>query len=147
MTGEEAISYIDMDIEEAINDFSNRFIDEISPSKGITYTTKQLEFEKVIEHQRDCALAILQERNVFMAKPTGSVGKTDLPNDFLGTRLLESSFFESNWTGTKYAPVITSLISLVTDQTRQLRERNVDAIFLFVEYSMTLFRKLKDKNY
>ena len=95
MAGEEAISYTDMDIEEDINDFSNRFIDEISPLKSITYTTKQLGFEKVIEHQRSCALAILQERDVFMAKLTGSVGITDLPNNFLGTRLHESSFFET----------------------------------------------------
>ena len=83
-----------MDIEEAINDFSNSFIDKISLSKTITYATKQLGFEEVVEHQRNCALAILQERDVFMAKPTGSEGITDLPNDFLGTRLHESSFFE-----------------------------------------------------
>ena len=63
MAREEAISYTDMDIEEAIkfNDFSKRFIDEISLSKTITYATKQLGFEKVIEHQRICALAILQK--------------------------------------------------------------------------------------
>ena len=94
MVGEEATSYTDMDIEEAINDFSNRFIDEISLSKTITYATKQLGFEKVIEYQRNCVLAILKERAVFMAKTTGSEGITDLPNDFLGTRLHESSFFE-----------------------------------------------------
>ena len=94
MAGEEAISYTDMDIEEAINDFSNRFIHEISLSKSITYATKQLGFEKVIEHQRNCTLAILQEKDVFMAKPTGSEGITDLPNDFLGTRLHEYNFFE-----------------------------------------------------
>ena len=81
MTGEEAISYTDMDIEEATNDF----IDEISLSKTVSYATKQLGFEKVTEHQRNCALAILQERDVFMGKPTGSEGITDLPNDFLGT--------------------------------------------------------------
>ena len=80
-----------MDIEEAINDFSNRFIDEISLSKIITYAIKQLGFEKVIEHQ---TLAILQERDVFMAKSTGSEGIIDLPKDFLGTKLHESSFFE-----------------------------------------------------
>ena len=89
MAGEEAISCTDMDIEEA-----NRFIDEISLSKTITYATKQLRFEKVVEHQRNFTLAILQERDVFMAKPTGSEGITDLPNDFLGTRLHKSSFFE-----------------------------------------------------
>ena len=83
-----------MDIEEAINDFSNRFIDEISLSKTMTYANKQLGFEKVVEHQRNCALAILQERDVFMAKLTGSEGITDLPNGFLGRRLQESSFFE-----------------------------------------------------
>ena len=94
MVGEEAILYADVDIEEAINDFSNRFINEISLSKTITYATKQLGFEKVIEHQRNCALSILQERAVFMAKPTGSEGITDLTNDFLGIRLRESSFFE-----------------------------------------------------
>ena len=68
MAGEEAISYTDMDID---NDFSNRFIDEISLSETITYATKQLGFEKVIDHQRNCILAILQEEDVFMAKPTG----------------------------------------------------------------------------
>ena len=94
MAGEEAISYTDMDIDEAINDFSTRFIDEISLLKSITYATKQLGFETVIEHQRNCTLAILKERDVFMAKPTGSEGIIDLPNDFLGTRLHESSFFE-----------------------------------------------------
>ena len=94
MAGEEAISYTHMDIEKAINDFSNRFIDEISLSKTITHATNQLGFEKVIEHQRNCALAILQERDVFMANPTVSEGITDLPNDFLGTRLHESTFFE-----------------------------------------------------
>ena len=67
MAGERAISYTGMDIEEAINDVSNRFIDEISLSKSITYTTKQVGFEKVIEHQRNCTLAILQERGVFIA--------------------------------------------------------------------------------
>ena len=51
MAGEEAISYTDMDIEEAINDFCNRFINEMSLSKTITYATRQLGFEKVIEHQ------------------------------------------------------------------------------------------------
>ena len=56
--------------------------------------TKQFGFENVIEYQRNCVLAILQERDVFMAKSTGSEGKADLPNDFLGTRLHESSFFE-----------------------------------------------------
>ena len=94
MAGEEVISYTDVDIEEAINDFSNRFIDEISLSKSIAYATKQLGFEKVIEHQRNCALAILQERDVFVAKPAGSEGITDLSNDFLGTKLHEFSFFE-----------------------------------------------------
>ena len=94
MAGEEAISHTDMVIEEAINDFSNRFIHEISLSKTITYATRQLGFEKVIEHQRNCALAILQGRDMFMAKPASSEGITDLPNDFLGTRLPESSFFE-----------------------------------------------------
>ena len=93
MEGEDAISYTDIDIEEAIDDFSNRFIDEISLSKIITYTTKQLGFEKVIDHQRNCVLAVLKERDVFMAKPTGSEKITDLPNDFLGKRLHESSFF------------------------------------------------------
>ena len=39
MAGEEAISYTDMDIEEAINDFSDRFIDEISLSYNIRYQT------------------------------------------------------------------------------------------------------------
>ena len=92
MAGEEAKSYTDMDIEEAIYDFFNRFIDEISLSK--TYTTKQRGFEKVIEHQRNCALAIFPERDVFMAKPTGSERIADFPNDFLGTRVYESSFFE-----------------------------------------------------
>ena len=93
MEGEDAISYTDIDIEEAIDDFSKRFIDEISLSKIITYTTKQLGFGKVIDHQRNCALAVLKERDVFMAKPTGSEKITDLPNDFLGKRLHESSFF------------------------------------------------------
>ena len=83
-----------MDIEEAIDDFCNRFIDEILLSKTITYATKQLGFEKVIEHQRNCALAILKESDVFMAKPAGSEVIADLPSDFLGTRLHESSFFE-----------------------------------------------------
>ena len=54
---------------------------------------------------------------------------------------------KGNRTETRFAPVITPLISLVKDQTRQLRERNVDTIFLFVENSMRLFRKLEDKNY
>ena len=58
MAGEEAISYTDMDIEESINDFCNRFIDEISLTKTITYATKKLGFEKVIEQQRNCALVI-----------------------------------------------------------------------------------------
>ena len=93
MAGEDSISYTDMDIEKAINDFSNRFINEISIWKTIIYATKQLGFEKVIEHQRNCALAILQERDVFMAKPTGSEVIIDSPNDFLVTRLHESSFF------------------------------------------------------
>ena len=53
-----------MGIEEAINDFSNRFTDEISLSKTITYAIKQLGFENVIEHHRNCALANLQERGV-----------------------------------------------------------------------------------
>ena len=94
MVREDAISYTDMDIEKAINDFSNRFIDEISIWKTITYATKQLGFEKVIEHQRNCTLAILQERDVFMVKPTGSKVIIDLPNDFLVTRLHESGFFK-----------------------------------------------------
>ena len=94
MAGEDAISYTNFYIEEAINDFSNRFIDEISLSKTITYVTKQLGCEKVIEHQRNCALTILQERDVFMSKRTGSEGIIDLPNDFLVTRQRESSFFE-----------------------------------------------------
>ena len=59
MVGEEAISYTDMDIEKAINEFSNRFIDEMSLSKTITYATRQLTFEKVIEHQGNCTLVIL----------------------------------------------------------------------------------------
>ena len=68
MAGEEALSYTDMDIEEAINDFCNRFIDDVSLSKTITYATRQLGFEKVIEHQRNCALAILQERGNLQAQ-------------------------------------------------------------------------------
>ena len=48
---------------------------------------------------------------------------------------------------TKFTLVITPLISLVKDQTHQLQERNVEAIFLFAENSMGLFRKLEDKNY
>ena len=41
--------------------------------------------------------------------------------------------WKGNWTETKFALVITPLISLVKDQTRQLRERNVEAILLFAE--------------
>ena len=40
---------------------------------------------------------------------------------------------KGNWTGTKFAPVITPLISLVKDQTPQLQERNVDGTFLFAK--------------
>ena len=144
MTGEEAISYSDMDIEEAINDFSDRFIDENSLSKTITYATKQLAFDEVEEHQRNCALAILQERDVFMAKPTGSEGITDLQTISLAQDYMNLVSSKGNWTETTFALVLTPLIPLVKDQTRQLRERNVDAIFLFVENSMRLFRKLED---
>ena len=94
MAGENVISYIDMDIDEAITDLSNGFINEILLSKTITYAAKQLGFEKVIKHQRNGALVILQGRDAFMAKPTDSEKIIDLPNDFLGTRLHESSFFE-----------------------------------------------------
>ena len=48
---------------------------------------------------------------------------------------------------TKFALVITLLISLMKDQLRQLRERNVSAILLFAENSVRLFRKLEGKNY
>ena len=135
MAGEEAISYTDMDIEEAINDFSNRCTDKILLSRTITYVSKQLAFEEVIEHQRNCALAILQEIDVFMAKPTGSEGITDLPNDFLSTSLFLLVSSKCNWTETKFTLVITPLISLMKDQTRQLRERDVDAIFMLAENS------------
>ena len=57
-----------------------------------------------------------------MVKPTGSEEITDLPKDFL-EELHESSFSKGNWTETKLAQAITPLISLVKDQTRQLRER------------------------
>ena len=107
-----------------------------------------LDLKKVIEHQRNFALAILQERDVFMANPTGSEGITDLQKMIsLAQNYMNLLSSKADWTETKFAPVITSLISLVKDQTRQLRERNVDAIFLFVENSMRLFRKLEDKNY
>ena len=89
MTGEEAISYTDMDIEEAINDFCNRFIDEMSLSKTITYATRQLGFEKVRTSKK-----LRFGHRTRKGKLTGSEGITDLPNDFLGTRLHESSFFE-----------------------------------------------------
>ena len=59
MAGENVISYTDMDINEAINDFSNGFINEILLSKTLTYAAKQL----VIKHQRNSALAILQGRD------------------------------------------------------------------------------------
>ena len=131
--------------EKAINDFSNRFIDEISIWKTFTYATKQLGFEKVIEHQRNCALAILQERDVFMAKPTGS----DVINDYQTISLLQDYMnlvsLKGNWTEMKFALVVTPLISLVKDQTRQLRERNIDVILLFAENSMRLFRRYQDK--
>ena len=39
MEGEEAISYTDMDIEKAINEFSNRFIDEMPLNYNIRYQT------------------------------------------------------------------------------------------------------------
>ena len=39
------MSYTDMDIEEAINDFSNRFIDEISLSK--TTLSNSLDLKKL----------------------------------------------------------------------------------------------------
>ena len=94
MARENVISYTDMDIDEAINDLSNGFIDGILLSKTITYAAKQLGFEKVIKHQRNGALAILHGRDVFVEKPTGSEKMIDLPNDFLGTRLHESSFFQ-----------------------------------------------------
>ena len=70
------------------------FIGEILLSKTTTYAAKQLGVEKVIKHQRNGALAILQGRDVFVAKPTGSEKIIDLPNDFLGSRLHKSSFFE-----------------------------------------------------
>ena len=50
------ISYTYMDIDKAINDLSNGFIDEILLSKTITYPAKQLGFEKVIKHQRNGSL-------------------------------------------------------------------------------------------
>ena len=101
---------------------------------------------KVIEHQRNCALAILQEKDVFMAKPTGSEVITDLPNDSLLQDYMNLVSSKGNWTETKFALVITPLISLMKDQTRQLRERNINAILLFAENPMRLFRKLEDKN-
>ena len=89
MAGENVVSYTDMDIDEAINDLSNGFIDEILLSKTITYAAKQL----VIKHHRNSIFAILQGRDVFMANPTGSEKITDFRNDFLGARLHQSSFF------------------------------------------------------
>ena len=94
MAGENVISYADMDIAEATNGLSNGFIDDILLSKTITYAAKQLGLETVIKHQRNGAFAILQGRDVFVVKPTGSEKIIDLPNNFLGTRLHESSFFE-----------------------------------------------------
>ena len=44
-------------------------------------------------------------------------------------------YLKGNWTKTKFTPVITRLTSLMKDQRRQLRERNVDATFLFAEKS------------
>ena len=41
MAGENVVSYTDMDIDVAINDLSNRLIDEILLSKTITYAAKQ----------------------------------------------------------------------------------------------------------
>ena len=89
MAEKNVISYTDIDIDEAINDLSNGFIDEILLSKTITYAAKQL----VIKHQRNGALAILQGRDEFVAKPTGSEKIIDSPNEFLGRRLHESGFF------------------------------------------------------
>ena len=54
---------------------------------------------------------------------------------------------KGNWMETKFALVITLLISFVKDQTCQLLERNVDAILLFAENSVRSFIKLEDKNY
>ena len=105
---------------------------------------KQPGFEEVIEYQRNCALAILQERDVFMAKPTGSEGILIYQKISLYMNLSPS---KGNWTETKFTLVMTPLVSLVKDQTRQLRERNVDAIFLFAENLMRLFRKLQDEIY
>ena len=90
MAGEEAISYTDMDIEEAFDDFCNRFIDEISLSKTITYATRQRGFEKSYRTSKKLRFGHLTRKG----KLTGSKGITDLPNDFLGTRLRGSSFFE-----------------------------------------------------
>ena len=70
----------------SLTDSSTKFC---SQNLIITYAAKQL----VIKHQRNGALAILQGRDMFVAKPTGSEKIIDLPNDFLGTRLHESSFF------------------------------------------------------
>ena len=96
--GGDAISYTDIDVDEAINDFSNGFIDEISLSKTTTYAAKLLVFEKAIEHQRDDAFAILQGRDEFVMKPTRSEKIIDLPNDLFGIRLHESSFWKGNST-------------------------------------------------
>ena len=84
MAGENVI-YTDMDIDEAINDLFNGFIDEILLSQTITYAAKQL----LIKHRETALWPFYKEE----MKPTGSEKIIDSPNDFLGTRLHESSFF------------------------------------------------------
>ena len=91
------------------------------------------------------ALAVLQGRDVLVTKPTGSEKIIDLPNDFLGTRVHESSFFEKKLDGDE---ICTS--DNATDFSRErsvtsFGRENVDAIFLFAEDSMGLFKKLEDK--
>ena len=65
-----------------------------------------------------------------MAKHTGSGKIIDLQRISLAQDYMNIVSSKGNWTEMKFALVITPLISLVKDQTLQLRD---DAIFLFAE--------------
>ena len=74
---------------------------------------------------------------MLVTKPTGSDKIIDLPNKIsLAQDYMNLVSLKGNSTNMKFALVITPPISLVKDQTRQLRERNVEVIFLVAKNSM-----------
>ena len=126
--------------DEAVN--REYFIED-----AISAAASILGFSQLREHQFSGAMSIISGKDTFVAKPTGS-GKSliyylvPLATDYIDSKMSDASVTKDD---RNFAVVLSPLVSLIKDQMRQLKEKNITALCL--EQDSQLTARLKKNDY